>query len=168
MPPTDTTDKDIMFASLYIGGPDHLRGNGKKCYQEIWPQSSDRSAETFASRKLSTDKVQAYIKENVAMITQEAIERAKVDAQWVLEQSIDLYKMSTGQKDVPEQVTVNGDKTVDIMKRVFNGPAAKSALELIGKNVLVKAFQEQLSVENKSDLADILASRQKAIEAKAE
>lgn len=61
------------FARLYYAGPDEVRGNATRCYQEAYPDSSYEAAASNAYRLLRHDGVRARIRE----LREEAAEEAK-------------------------------------------------------------------------------------------
>lgn len=64
------------FVQLYYAGPDNLRGNGTRCYQECYPNAQYNTAAQAASRLLKQEKIRARIDE----IRDEAAEAARARA----------------------------------------------------------------------------------------
>jgi hypothetical protein len=56
---------------------------------------------------------------------------------------------------------------IDLEVQEFNPSGVKSALELIGKNIGVQAFQENVNVDHTSHIEKLLNERSKAVEAAA-
>jgi hypothetical protein len=67
------------------------------------------------------------------------------------------------------KIPVRGEKMDprELLTQEFNATAAKGALELIGKNILVQAFRENIDVTGSVDIAQIMDRRQRIIEDRA-
>jgi len=109
---------------------------------------SRKTARQAGARLLSNVDIARLIDE----AKRERQEKLKIDAEWVLRQAIRLYDRCMG-KD----------------KQFFPRSAAQ-ALELIGKNVVVKAFQQRINQTinniNLSLAEDLNAGRERARKAK--
>lgn len=151
-----------QFIDLYVGGPDHLRGNATACYRELHAKASQRTCETASSRIMRKCEVQEYLSSKLDKISEET----SINAQWVLDQAVELFKKCMGETAYPNKISSDG-KEVEEMMRSFNPSGAIRALELIGKNVLVNAFQNRLEISNQPDLEEILSRRQKFVEDRA-
>ncbi len=56
------SSQQARFVQLYIGGPDDLRGNGRRCYRIVYRDcASDEAASASASRLLRLGNVRAYM-----------------------------------------------------------------------------------------------------------
>ena len=53
--------KERQFADLYMGGPDHLRGNAAACYRELHPRCKPSTAETEGPKTLRKPQVKGYL-----------------------------------------------------------------------------------------------------------
>ncbi|MCP3672427.1 MAG: hypothetical protein GY814_18750, partial [Gammaproteobacteria bacterium] len=85
--------KDRMFADRYFGGPDNCRGNAKRCWLYFHPRVKERSAEELGSRTLRKVEVRQYLESKA----QKLRDKTEINAQWVLEESVRLYKMAMGE-----------------------------------------------------------------------
>lgn len=151
--------KDQQFADYYMGGPDNLRGNATACYRYMHPTAKETTCQQEGSTTLNKPMVQAYIEARVSAIQ----DVTGINAAWVLDQSVRLLRMGFGDIASPHEAMVFGTKVKHTLK-TFNPNAVKSALELIGKNITVKAFQENVEVTHNFDLEQLLNDRSKAVE----
>ena len=151
--------KDQQFADYYMGGPDNLRGNATACYRYMHPTASENTCQQRGSKTYNKVKVQAYIEARAKDIQNVT----GINAAWVLDQSVRLLRMGFGDVSSPREMTVFGDR-IKYTSKEFNPNAVKSALELIGKNITVKAFQENVEVTHNFDLEQLLNDRSKAVE----
>lgn len=83
---------------------------------------SEKTARTIAAQNLAKLNITEYIKELMAKRS----EKVEIDAEWVLEQAVDMFKTS---------------KTAGDLK------AAKGFLELAGKHCNVGAFKERIEID---------------------
>ena len=60
-PAKTITLKDKEFCDLYRSADPELRGNGKKCYMQLHPKTTDRTAEVEASRILRKPEITEYL-----------------------------------------------------------------------------------------------------------
>ena len=161
--------KQLKFVKLYIGGDATLMGNATACYREAYrPNSSLRVLQAMASKLLRQPKVQAMI----ARATVRAVEAVDWSAQTVLEQSIRLYDRCMGDIDYPVTLQyldkeTGEPKTSTIRRSDYNPSGARGALELIGRNTGIQAFQENIEVSHTHYLEQALARRAKVIEGRA-
>jgi hypothetical protein len=160
--------KARRFADSYFGGSSELRGSAKACYKYVHPQCKDSTAATEGPALLRNPHVQGYLDEQGQKIS----ERAEVNAQWVLEQSVRLYKMAAGEIPVIEERIVekqgeNGNTTYEteyVELRKTDLGAAIRALEMIGKHMAVQAFSKKVEVSHTHRLEQALARRGKLVE----
>lgn len=61
-------------ADLYRGGPDDVRGNARRCYQQVYPNVSVSTAQTEGAKLLRNPHVVAYLEE----MTKKASEKASI------------------------------------------------------------------------------------------
>jgi len=166
--PNAISAKDQQFADHFFGGPDRLRGSAKACYKNLHPRCQDSTAATEGPALLRKPQVQAYLEQQGKKIT----ERAEINAQWVLEQSIRLYKRCMGDELYPVEYERTDPETGIVTAetyatRSFNAAGARAALELIGRHCAVQAFQVNVEVSHTHYLEQALARRAKAVEDRA-
>lgn len=169
------SDIDKIFVDNYVGSKDNplAIGNAKACYKLTHPKAGDATAETEGPKILRKPQVQEYLGLKLRTIEEDT----NINAQWVLEKSVELFETCMGQRtfvetisvDVPEtvedsDVTIMTKKTVEIEKKEFNPSSAGKALELIGKNICVNAFADKIDVTGTFDLAAIMAKAQARVE----
>lgn len=119
--PNEISARDQHFADIYIGGSAELRGTAKACYKHIHPRCKVSTAATEGPALLRKPQVRTYLEQQGEKIA----ERAEINAQWVLEQSIRLYHMCMGDEEYPvEFESANpetGEITVEtVYRRSFN------------------------------------------------
>lgn len=151
-----------------MGGPDDVRGNATACYRKLHPRSKQRTCESEGSKILRKPKVQEYINQRIEELKQ----NTNVTVEWVLQKSVEYFETCMAQREIPEKMTVPAgpdgeEKEITVMVTKFSPAAAGKALELIGKNILVQAYQEKVDVTGQVDLASIMQQRQKQVEAMA-
>ena len=103
-------------------------------------------------------------------------EKTTIDAAWVLNQSVRLYKMATGETPSVQEKLVKqaGENVNTIYAKERNElcstdlSMAIRALDLIGRNRAVQAFQDSVEIEHVHYLEEILNRRGKAVEEAAE
>ncbi|MBD3756380.1 MAG: terminase small subunit [Gammaproteobacteria bacterium] len=102
---------------------------------------SERTAEVQGSRLLSNVKVKDAVRKAKSVRAEEA----KIDAQWVLKQAVEMHKMATGEKPVHVVVRESNEDgmtaTRSVQMHKTDLSAVGKALELIGKHVVVAAFE---------------------------
>ena len=118
---SEISTKDQQFADKYFGGSAELRGSAKACYKHIHPRCKVSTAATEGPALLRKSQVRAYLEQKGEKIA----ERAEINAQWVLEQSIRLYHMCMGDEEYPvEFESANpetGEITIEtVYRRSFN------------------------------------------------
>jgi len=160
--------KDREFADRYFGGSDDCRGNAARCYRYLYPRCKVSTAQTNGPRLLRKTQVQAYL-ESKARKLQEATE---INAQWVLEQSVRLFARCMGDEAYPvEYQRINPETGIITAEtyyiRSFNPAGARAALELIGRNRGIQAFQENIEVSHTHYLETVLNKRAKQLESAA-
>lgn len=105
-----------------------------EAYKLAGYSATGNAAEAAASRLLRDVKVQKRVDEIKEAITGKVVEKTAIDAAWVLKKAVELH-----------------DKA--LKKEAF--PAAKGALELIGKHVDVRAFREQIEHSGMIEYRDL-------------
>lgn len=115
----DLNPRQEEFARLYYAGPEHLRGNGRRCYMEAYDQDDPECADAAASRLLGRDKVRARIRELRDQAAQEAKARAR--DWWELYPAAQetLRKAATGDLEFehPEQLRTAVKAAQEIVSR---------------------------------------------------
>ena len=158
--------KDRLFADNYMGGPDHLRGSAAACYRHFHPKCKNSTAETMGPRLLRKTQVQAYLREKADRIQSET----DINAKWVLDESLRSLAIAFGDQPGIFESVMKTDSGEFIKVRhelcQTNLAAVNKALEVIGKNVNVRSFQDSVEVKH-VDLESILNRRIKKIEAQA-
>lgn len=103
---TPLNPRQEKFARLYYAGPEHLRGNGRRCYMKAYELDNPQSADTGASRLLRNEKVRARIRELRDEAAQEAKARARDWWEMYPEAQETLLKAARGKLEFnhPEQL----------------------------------------------------------------
>jgi len=149
-PLTNLTDKEEIFVEEYI-----KHGNASKAADVAGYKWSNR----VGPRTLKNSRVKAAIANKKLDMKADAVER--IDSNWVLKQAVEVYNRSMARKPV----TTRDPKTrkeiplVDAQGRhVWKHDASISikALDLIGKHVEIRAFNNdaQVTIKNQSDEID--------------
>jgi hypothetical protein len=164
----ELSPKDRQFADLHFGGPDTIRGSARACYRHLHPRCKDSTAETEGPAVLRKPQVKEYLEQQSKKVT----ERADVNAQWVLEESVRLFKMVMGdipavQEKMIKKKTENDNTIYEIERYELcntNLTAAIRALELIDKHTSVQAFSQKVEIHHTHHLEKILNVRCNAVE----
>ena len=158
--------KDRLFADNYMGGLDNLRGNAARCYKHVHPRCKDSTASTEGPKILKKPHVVAYLREKADRIQKET----DINAKWVLDESLRSLAIAFGDQPGIFESVVKTDSGEFLKVRhelcQTNLAAVNKALEVIGKNVNVQAFQDSVEVKH-VDHESILNRRIKKIEAQA-
>lgn len=93
---------------------------------------SERSAAAIGSENLTKPEIQARLAE----LMHERSERLKIDADWVLRKAVELHDKCM------EAEPMLGPDGENLGYAKFNPAGAAKAIELVGKHVSVKAFEE--------------------------
>jgi phage terminase small subunit len=115
---------------------------------------SKKTARQIASENLSKPDIQ----EAIAEAMRERSEATKIDAEWVLNQAVELHRRCM-QEIKPAQNPKTGKQLHDANGNAlftFNAAAANRALELIGKHVEVAAFKDRIEVSGEKTLVERL------------
>lgn len=87
------------------------------------------------------------VSERIVQLKAERANRTKVDADWVLNQSVILYQRCMN--DISVFTDRKGDPILDEngeLQYVFNSTGAAKAIELVGKHVGVGAFKDKVEL----------------------
>jgi len=106
---------------------------------------SPKSAAETASEILTNPKVTAMVAESIRL----RCERIQVDADWVLDQAVQVYHKCM--IEVP-----SFDRNGSAVGQKVDPANAIRALELIGKHVNVLAFRDRLEITTSQDLTERL------------
>lgn len=165
--PRKISDRDKIFIDNWLGGADELRGNATACYQNQHPKTARRSCEVSAEKIMRKIEVQEYLQAKLKKVE----EKTDINAAYVLQKSAEFLEMCLGNVEVNNDIIITGDNgkkvVIEAHAKQFNAPGVGKALELIGKNISVQAFQEKIDISGKLDLGALMAKRQKAVEKKA-
>ncbi|MEE8364182.1 MAG: terminase small subunit [Gammaproteobacteria bacterium] len=158
--------RQLAFIKVYLGGDTKLAGNATKSYRSVYGDTaSDRSAQVCASKLLNNPLVKAQI--DRAQV--KAVTAIDWNARTVLEESVRLYDRCMGDTGYPVEYTYKDKKTGELVttvrqERSYNPQGARAALELIGRNTAIQAFQDNIEVSHTHHLELALAKRAKSLE----
>jgi len=161
--------KQLAFVKHYLGSDDAIAGNASACYRVAYnPGANQKSIHAMASKLLTNPK----IKKLIEAATREAIKAVNWSARTVLDESVRLYDRCMGDEAIPEQYIATDRETGirtahTVYRRSFNAAGARSALELIGRNTAIQAFQDNVEVSHTVYLEAALVKRAKAVERRA-
>lgn len=161
--------KQLAFVRHYLGNDPALAGKATACYRLAYQtDAKPKSVNAMASTLMKSPKVAARI----AAATRKAVEATDWSARTVLEESIRLYDRCMGDTEYPVEHTYLDPKTGDqvtavCQERSYNPAGARAALELIGRNTGIQAFQENVEVSHTHHLVQALSRRAKVIEGRA-
>lgn len=158
----------LQFVKVYLGTDPITGGNANKSYRFVYgEQLSQQVSQASGAKLLHHPLVEALIRQAETR----AIEEIHWNAKKVLEQSVRLYDRCMGDTDYP--VTIDWyDKagephTTTVRRTDYNPAGARAALELIGRNRGIQAFQENIEVSHTHYLEQQLSARARVIEGKA-
>ena len=159
-------NRQLAFIKVYLGDNSKIAGNATKCYRSVYGDTaSDRSAQVCASKLLRNPLVKAQIDRSQV----KAVQAIDWNARTVLEEAVRLYDRCMGDTSYPVEYS-HKDKdtgeyvTVTMQERSYNPQGARAALELIGRNTAIQAFQDNIEVSHTHHLEQALANRAKALE----
>lgn len=153
---------------LYLGRDPELRGNATRCYAKAYGVENEGVAQSGGTRL----RRHPILSKLIEKAERDAIATAGIDAQFVLDQSLRLYDIATG--DLPtdhEIVDVDeGGRERRTLRQVrqFDPKSAHQALRMIGDNKHVQAFQQNVEVSHTHYLEERLAAKSKVIEGRAQ
>lgn len=133
------TDKELLFCKAYI-----IDFNGTQAYISAgYKVKNENTAGVQANKMLRKPKIAEKINE----LKQDREEKLEVNAEWVLKEAIEIYKIAKGELPHTTSYKKNGVSTkVDIHKT--NLREACKALEIIGKHTSIKAFEKEIDLGN--------------------
>ncbi len=134
------TDQQQTFADEYLKDPEQ---NATSAYRKAYPKSSEKAAESGASRALRNGKVAKYIQDEM----DKRSERTGIDKDYVLSSLQELAEMCMGRKEVPKSVII-GDQAMEVEVKEVNPSGAAKALELLGKNLKLFTDKTELTGPN--------------------
>jgi phage terminase small subunit len=144
------TAKRLLFCFEYLIDQDGAHAAIRAGY-------SARSAASIACELLQVPEIKAIIKAGLAA----KIERTKIDADWVLQQSIKVYNRCMQIEPVFDK---KGNRVFTKLEDedlvpafTFEHAGANKALDNIGRNVEVQAFKDKVEVDASKDLLEFFA-----------
>ena len=161
------TIKQQRFLEFYLGADSRLHGNATQCYFKIY-ECSLKAAESGGARLLQNAKVKAAIAIHQVKVT----EKINITAETVLRDAIRFRDIAFGdlpgiyEHMVKDPETGEHNKIIDQLRQ-FNPQALGKALELIGRNRIVQAFQDNVEVGHTHRLEEMLNQRSKQVESAA-
>lgn len=130
------TIKEALFCQEYI-----IDFNGTQAYMRAGYKASAKVARINASKLLTKPNINAKIKELVEARAKEA----GINAQWVLDEALEVYRMAKGAKPHIMSLVKDGKETKFEMHKT-NLREATKALTLIGRHIDVKAFDTTIDI----------------------
>lgn len=131
------TNKELLFCKAYI-----IDFNGTQAYISAgYKVKNENTAGVQASKMLRKPKIAQKINE----LKQDREKKLEVNAEWVLKEAIEIYKIAKGELPHTMSYKKNGANTkVEIHKT--NLREACKALEIIGKHTSIKAFEKEIDL----------------------
>ena len=162
------TIKQQRFLELYLGAEPGLSGNATKAYQSAYG-CSEKCAGASGPRLLANVR----IKEAIAKHQERLQEKIDVTAETVLRDAIRFRDIAFGDVGAVEEKLVEdkdtGEWHIQVFHvRRFNAQAVGKAIELMGRNCVVRAFQDSVEINHTHRLEELLNARTKKVEAAAE
>ena len=133
------TPKQELFCQEYI-----IEFNATQSYTKAgYSAKSEKVAGVEAHKLLKNPKIQQKINELKAVREQ----KLEINAEWVLKEAIEIYKIAKGEKAHISTQFKNG---VAEKKEVYktNLREACKALVIIGKHTSIKAFEKEIDLGN--------------------
>ena len=161
--------KQLAFARHYLGNDPDLAGNATACYRAAYDtKAKPKTVNSMASTLMCNP----LIRKLMETATRKAVEAVNWSAETVLAESVRLYDRCMGDADYPVEHSYLDKKTGEIVttinqERSYNPSGARAALELIGRNTGIQAFQENIEVSHSHHLVQALSRRAKVIEHRA-
>ena len=161
--------KQLAFVRHYLGNDPDLGGNATASYRAAYDtQAKPKTIHSMASTLLRNPLIKARIE----AATTKAVEAINWSAETVLAESVRLYDRCMGDADYPVEYTHLDKKTGALVttinqERSYNPNGARAALELIGRNAGIQAFQDNVEVKGSIQLVQALSRRAKVIEGRA-
>ncbi len=157
------------FVKAYLSDDPITGGNATQSYKKVYGSTcTERSIQTMGSKMLKQPRIAAMLEQAAS----KAIEEINWNAKKVLEQSVRLYDRCMGDTSYPVTVEYIDKDTHEpavstVQRSDYNPAGARSALELIGRNRGIQAFQDNVEVSHTHYLEQQLTARAKVIEGKA-
>lgn len=131
------THKQELFCQEYI-----IDFNATQAYKKAgYSARSDKVAGVEAHKLLKNPKIQQKINELKAVRE----DNLSINAEWVLKEAIEIYKIAKGEKPHITTRFKNGvSEKVELHKT--NLREACKALEIIGKHTSIKAFEKEIDL----------------------
>jgi phage terminase small subunit len=158
------TIKQQRFLELYLGAEPGQSGNSTKSYMAAYG-CSEKCAGASGPRLLANVR----IKEAIAKHQERVQEKVDVTAATVLQDAIRFRDIAFGDVGAVEEKLVEDKETSEFYIKVFhvrrfNAQAVGKAIELMGRNCVVQAFQESVEVSHVHYLEEALNRRLKDVE----
>jgi phage terminase small subunit len=162
------TIKQQQFLELYLGAEPGRSGNSTKSYMSAYG-CSEKCAGASGPRLLANVR----IKEAIAKYQERLQEKIDVTAETVLRDAIRFRDIAFGDIPGTYERMVEDPETGEQIKviaqlRQFNPQAVGKAIELMGRNRLVHAFQDSVEISHTDRLVELLNERTKKVAAAAE
>lgn len=141
--PKKLTAKQEMFVQEYLVDLNATQAAIRAGY-------SEKTATAMGWENLS----KPYIMDAIAKAKAERMAEVKIDAAYVLRQAVKLHERCMQE----EPVKVDGVKTGEYK---FEHAGAAKGLEIIGKHIDVKSFDNSVDVNLKGDLATLIEAARK-------
>lgn len=138
-------------------------GNKSRSYMKHYPNAKPATARKRGSELFKRPAVKAYIDRRRLEISKQA----EVNAVTVLRESLAHLRVCQGAIGRIQSRVVEGAVIEDYV-RDYDAAGVAKALELIGKNINVQAFKDQVDVSGQLNLADVMTRRQQQIEKRAQ
>lgn len=138
------TVKQELFCKEYI-----IDFNATDAYLRAGYKTKNRNtAKAQASKLLTKHNIEQKINE----LKKTREDKLEINAQWVLEQAIEIFKIAKGEKPHTMSYKKNG-KQEKVEMHKTNLREANKALEIIGKHTSIKAFEKEVDLGNSTVFA---------------
>ena len=153
------TNKQEMFCLEYIKD-----FNATQSYKRAgYGVKNDATAGVQSNKLLKNPKITEYIE----ILKEERMKRLRVDADWVLREAVEVYKMAKGEIAHIKSTRKNGAwHKEDVF--MTNVKEANNALNTIGKHVKVKAFEKIVDIGDSEVIVVGLPKAQESTNEKAQ
>ena len=138
------TPKQELFCREYI-----IDFNATQAYIRAgYKAKNENSAGVQANKLLRNGKIEQKINE----LKQEREKALEINAEWVLKQAIEIFKIAKG--ELPHTMSYKkGGETKKVQMHKTNLREANKALEIIGKHTSIKAFEKEVDLGNSTVFA---------------
>ena len=160
--------KHLSFLKAYLGDDPITGGNANQSYRLVYGEHlATRTSQVCGAKLLKLPRIAAL----VAQAETKAAQEIDWNAKKVLEQSVRLYDRCMGDTSYPVTIEyvdkVTREPHVKTVQRTdYNPTGARAALELIGRNRGIQAFQENIEVSHTHYLEQQLSRRARLLEGK--